>query len=76
MKPLIAGLVFVGGILVLLFSSDDEDKEKEVENPKQKSLFPEMETKVNVEEIRRLRRELRHQMALKKKSTTNKPPSK
>lgn len=76
MKPLIAGLVFVGGILVLLMASDDEDEKKEEENPKQKNLFPDSETKINVEEIRRLRRELRHQMALKKKSTTNKPPSK
>lgn len=75
MKPLIAGLVFVGGILVLLFSSDEEDSEKKDELNDKNTNSPEGE-KVNVEEIRRLRRELRHQMKMKKKSTPNKPPSK
>lgn len=73
MKPIIAGLAFIGGILVLLMASDDEDEEKKdpVDN---KDNSPEGE-KVDVEKIRTLRRELRQQLSKKKKSA-NKPPTK
>lgn len=68
--PLILGLVFIGGFLVLLVSTDKEDeKSKDLEDKNTKS--PEGD-QVNVEEIRRLRRELRHQLSIKKKSSSNK----
>lgn len=68
--PLILGLVFIGGFLVLLVSTDKEDeKPKDLEDKNTKS--PEGD-QVNVEEIRRLRRELRHQLSIKKKSSSNK----
>lgn len=67
MKPLVQGIVFVGGFILLIgtmiaASEDDELKDKEPDTPEG--------DQVNVEEIRRLRRELRHQLKKKK----NLPP--
>jgi hypothetical protein len=72
MKPLHYGLLFVGGFLVLIgvVSSSDETEE----NPEKLPESPEGD-QVNLEEIRRLRRELRHQLAKKKKNTPTKGTS-
>jgi hypothetical protein len=73
--PIIAGIAFIGGILILLMTSNDEDSDKENESDdKQSNNSPEGE-KVDVEKIRSLRRELRHQLS-KKKKISNKPPTK
>lgn len=72
MKPIIAGLAFIGGILVLLMASDEDEEGKD---PNDKSNKSSEDDKVDVEKIRTLRRELRHQLS-KKKKTSNKPPTK
>lgn len=64
----IIGAAVVGGIL-LLFTSNNEESKESKELP-QKSDTPSGD-QVNVEEIRRLRRELRHQLAIKKKNSSN-----
>lgn len=72
--PIIAGIAFIGGILILLMTSKDEDTKKEDESIDDSNNSPEGE-KVDVEKIRSLRRELRHQLS-KKKKISNKPPTK
>lgn len=73
MKPLHYGILFVGGFLVLIgaivadSSEEDENKDKKPDQPEG--------DQVNVDEIRRLRRELRHQLAKKKKNTPTKGTS-
>lgn len=72
--PIILGIAFIGGILVLIVKGlEDSNEPKELQDKNTNS--PEGE-QVNVEEIRRLRRELRHQLNLKKKNTPKEPPSK
>jgi len=66
-KPVIAGIAILGGAIVLIVNALSEDKEgdetsKEEEN---REVF-------NVEEVRRLRRQLKKQMRLKKKSNSEK----
>lgn len=73
MKPLHYGILFVGGFLVLLGVIEAASGEEE-ENPDKKPESPEGD-QVNVEEIRRLRRELRQQLAKKKKNTPTKGTS-
>jgi len=73
MKPLHYGILFVGGFLVLIgVMSYEEDENKELEDKKPET--PEGD-QVNVDEIRRLRRELRHELAKKKKNTPTKGTS-
>lgn len=73
MNPIHKGILFVGGFLVLIgvieaaTSGEEENPDKEPESPEG--------DQVNVEEIRRLRRELRHQLAKKKKNSTTKRTS-
>jgi len=73
MNPIHKGILFVGGFLVLIgvieaaTNGDEENPDKEPESPEG--------DQVNVEEIRRLRRELRHQLAKKKKNSTTKRTS-
>lgn len=67
--PIIAGVAIVGGILMLFVaavSSKEEDEKSSDKKPETPSG-----DQVNVEEIRRLRRELRHQLKIKKNSTGN-----
>lgn len=63
--PFILGIAIVGGAIVLItsaFSNDDEnDNNKSEENPQ---VF-------NADEVRRLRRQLKKQMRLKKKVTSD-----
>lgn len=63
--PFILGIAIVGGAIVLItsaFSNDDEnDNNKNEENPQ---VF-------NADEVRRLRRQLKKQMRLKKKATAD-----
>ena len=73
MKPLHYGILFVGGFLVLIGAIAAESNEVE-ENLDKEPESPEGD-QVNVEEIRRLRRELRHQLAKKKKISTTKRTS-
>jgi hypothetical protein len=69
MKPLHYGILFVGGFLVLIgVVAANSGEEEEIPEQKPKSLN-ESSDQVNVEEIRRLRRELRQQLAKKKKNT-------
>lgn len=71
--PIILGIVFIGGILILLVKgNEDSEESKEL---KDKNTNTPSGVEVNVEEIRRLRRELRHQLAIKKKNSPGKPPS-
>lgn len=71
--PIILGIVFIGGILILLVKgNEDSEESKELNDKNTNSPSGEQ---VNVEEIRRLRRELRHQLAIKKKNNPGKPPS-
>jgi hypothetical protein len=64
MKPIVQGILFVGGFIVLIgtivaaANEDEEIQDKKPETPEG--------DQVNVEEIRRLRRELRHQLKKKK----------
>jgi len=73
MKPLHYGILFVGSFLVLVgvmvadSVEEDENKDKKPESPEG--------DQVNVDEIRRLRRELRHQLAKKKKTLPTKGTS-
>lgn len=68
MKPIVQGILFVGGFIVLIgtivaaANEDEESQDKKPETPEG--------DQVNVEEIRRLRRELRHQLKKKKNSPT------
>jgi len=71
-KLIIVGASIVGGILLLLATKEDEESEKS-EDPSTKKNSS-LDEQINVEEIRRLRRELRHQVALKKKITNSKKP--
>ena len=73
MKPLHYGILFVGGFLVLIGAIAAESNEVE-ENLDKEPESPEGD-QVNVEEIRRLRRELRHQLAKKKKNSATKRTS-
>lgn len=73
MKPLHYGILFVGGFLVLIGAIAAESNEVE-ENLDKEPESPEGD-QVNVEKIRRLRRELRHQLAKKKKNSTTKRTS-
>lgn len=63
--PFILGIAIVGGAIVLItsaFSGDDEnDNNKNEENPQ---VF-------NADEVRRLRRQLKKQMRLKKKAASD-----
>lgn len=66
MPFIILGAAIVGGILIL-FTSDSKETKKEELPPGEKTpqgIFSQ-------EEVRRLRRELRHQMKLKKNSTNS-----
>lgn len=73
MKPLHYGILFVGGFLVLIgVIATDSNEEEESQDKKPET--PEGD-QVNVEEIRRLRRELRHQLAKKKKTLPTKGTS-
>jgi hypothetical protein len=65
MKPLHYGILFVGSFLVLIGAIAADSNEKE-ESKDKKPESPEGD-QVNVDEIRRLRRELRHQLTKKKK---------
>ena len=73
MKPLHYGILFVGGFLVLIGAIAAESNEVE-ENPDKEPESPEGD-QVSVEKVRRLRRELRHQLAKKKKNSTTKRTS-
>lgn len=72
--PFIIGIVIVGGILILL-TKDDDKKEPEAPKLKDNNADSTSVETVNVEEIRRLRRELRHQLAQKKKNNKGEPSS-
>lgn len=72
--PFVIGIVIVGGILVLLVGGDDK-KETETPEPKDNNTDSSSDESVNVNEIRRLRRELRHQLSQKKKNSKNEPSS-
>lgn len=67
--PIIIGLVIVGGILILLTGKKEEDPITPPPQLDEKNLDSPSGEQVNVEEIRRLRRELRHQLAKRKKNS-------
>jgi hypothetical protein len=71
--PIILGVFFIGGILFLITSAVGGTPKENPELPK-----GEKEPSFSQEEIRRLRRELRHQTAMKKKtlSTLENTPKK
>lgn len=63
-KPVIAGIAILGGAIVLIVAAVSGENENEDtsndENPKE----------FNAEEVRRLRRQLKKQMRLKKRAST------
>lgn len=67
MPPLILGVLFVGGILLLVTGLTSKDSKEEPKLPN-----GEKEPSFSQEEIRRLRRELRHQTAMKKRVLSDK----
>lgn len=66
--PIIAGIAIVGGILMLFVGAVSSQKDGESQDKKPETPSGDQ---VNVEEIRRLRRELRHQLRIKKNSSNN-----
>lgn len=66
-KVFIVGASIVGGILILIMADEDEEENKTPDNKDPKTS--QSKDSFNVDEIRRLRRELRHQNRLKKNAT-------
>jgi hypothetical protein len=70
---LIEGAIIAGGLLILLSRDKKETKDSEppVESKKETEV-----SEFNLEEVRRLRRELKAQMRMKKKLTSSEDPNK
>lgn len=66
LKPLLLAASIVGGILILV-GIWPEDSKEDGENPTSKGENPLGSSNFDVMEIRRLRRELRHQINMKKR---------
>lgn len=66
MPPVLLGIAIIGGAIVLITSAfSDEDESANKNNEEGKASF-------DAEEVRRLRRQLKKQMRLKKKNSTEK----